>query len=107
MVIFQFAILVFQRVEPGFGCREFFGWNFSARLCTRTELNSGLCCAADCIGDGSALGPALGHELMVAMRGKDQKDQKDQEDQASAGSFWALPCQFLANSLSYFALCSC
>eukprot|EP00435_Cladocopium_sp_Y103_P067975 s227_g30.t2 len=24
------------------------------RLCTRTELNSGLCCAADCIGDGSA-----------------------------------------------------
>ena len=30
-----------------------------ARLCTRTELNSGLCCAADCIGDGSALGPAV------------------------------------------------
>ena len=45
-----------------------------ARLCTRTELNSGLCCAADCIGDGSALG---------------------------AASFWSLPSHFLVNSLNY------
>ena len=78
-----------------FQCLEMFGASFGkvsclvfslfARLCTRTELNSGLCCAADCIGDGSALGPAV----------------RGSKTQVSAASFWSLPSDFLVNSLNY------
>ena len=49
----------FSVFRGSFGKVSCLAFSLFARLCTRTELNSGLCCAADCIGDGSALGPAV------------------------------------------------